>query len=135
MSNLQCPEIDSYDGLLDFMGGKTDKRVCHNTRATHIEDGKDSFIVIVYHSTAIVTYWKDGTFRVTTGGWETPTTKERINKLTPLAIFQHRGDWFHCGGKPFSSGVFYDAEVERAREALRLAENRSNLAANIEGNK
>lgn len=49
-------------------------------------DGKDPVggFGVVLHSTEVVTIYADGTYRVSTGGWDTNTTWDRIRSYCPL---------------------------------------------------
>jgi hypothetical protein len=48
---------------------------------------------IRYHYTDVVTIHPDGTFTLSTGGWETTTTKQRINGYGPARVYSERGVW------------------------------------------
>jgi hypothetical protein len=50
------------------------------------EDGPDAYS-IRYHSTDIVTVRRDGTYTLRTGGWNTVTTKARLNDYSPARIY------------------------------------------------
>jgi hypothetical protein len=66
---------------------------------------------IVHHSTPVVTFHKDGTIEVTTGGWYSSTTKERINdalRKHGYNFFIEKGDWFvkdHSDTYEFTDGM------------------------------
>src|ERR1700722_12560336 len=47
------------------------------------------------HRTDVVTRRSDGLIILTSGGWQTTTTKDRLNTYGPdgVAIFQKRGEW------------------------------------------
>lgn len=79
-----------YQGWIDWMARHPRK---HNIgRNTTVRRDGDA-VVIRYHSTDIVTFRPD---RVdyNTGGWETVTTKGRMNDLGPLHINQEDGTWY-----------------------------------------
>jgi hypothetical protein len=43
------------------------------------------------------------------GGWQTPTTKERFNRFTPVSIWQHQHVWYLTPGPvPFFDGIIVD---------------------------
>lgn len=48
-----------------------------------VEVEYDGHHYFFYHSTAIVIKLADGRYRLSTGGWNTKSTKERINKQLP----------------------------------------------------
>lgn len=66
-------------------------------------------VVIVFHKTIILTIWPSGAVTVDTGGWQTVTTKDRINRFQNLfRVSSDRGEWFVYvrGHKlPFSDGM------------------------------
>ncbi len=47
-----------------------------------------------YHKTDVVMIRPDGTYRINSGGWRTPTTKARMNKVLPCVISQVNGIWY-----------------------------------------
>ena len=69
---------------------KTERPVASNTRLVRINDDT---IALVLHSTAVVTYHRDGTFTIYGGGWNTPTTKRRIGDFSPVRIHSQDGEW------------------------------------------
>jgi hypothetical protein len=64
-----------------------------------------------YHATDVITAYPDGRIILRSGGWMTPTTKERINRyLIPgCQLYQKKGAWYvTMYGKPdvkFSEGI------------------------------
>ena len=55
------------------------------------ERGNDYAIRL--HYTDIITIHQDGTFSLNTGGWETVTTKARLNGYGPSAVYSVDGTW------------------------------------------
>lgn len=55
----------------------------------------DSMTVYFYHQTPVVAE-KNGEYRLTSGGWQTSTTKERINQYTPrgVKVIQRDYEWY-----------------------------------------
>lgn len=83
----------SYQGLDAFLGNKTHKKLAHNTYA---ERRDPSTIVVVLHRTPIVAFARDGMMTLNSGGYQTVTTKARMNQfLTPNGwhLTQKRGKW------------------------------------------
>ena len=59
--------------------------------ASDWDNAGDSSVIeidVVLYDTPIVRYYKDGSFSVDNGGFNTPTTMNRINQFTP--------SWFWC---------------------------------------
>lgn len=91
------------------MIGMRNKKVLKNKRATIIayhDDGID----LIYHNTAVVTYKKDNTIRLNSGGYRSITTKARMNDALGNRgyVFQKNYKWyFHAGGitREFVDGI------------------------------
>jgi len=73
-------------------GDKTTKKMANHTYLTlHC----DQSVSLRLHSTDIITWYADGTIETHTGGWETVTTKDRINSnLDGYNIYTDRGIWY-----------------------------------------
>jgi hypothetical protein len=56
-----------------------------------VERGSDYAVRL--HNTDVVTIHADGTYTLNTGGWETVTTKDRINGYGPARVYSQRGTW------------------------------------------
>ena len=51
-------------------------------------------IVLSLHGNAIAKVNRLGTLRVTTAGWNTPTTKERLNGIPGVSVYTKRGQLY-----------------------------------------
>jgi hypothetical protein len=80
MSNLKLhtPTEATYEGWMAFLDGK-DRKIGHNTYASVMPDA----VAIRYHGTVIVKFYNEGTIVLNSGGWQTSTTKNRMNMLLP----------------------------------------------------
>ncbi len=72
---------------------------CRNRRKlqnnTYLERRDPSSIAIRLHTTDIITLHRDGSFRLDSGGWNTPTTRDRINRYIPRhRVWTERGVMF-----------------------------------------
>jgi hypothetical protein len=64
----------------------------HNTLEHTFADGSTSYQL---HDTEIVRIHPDGSVTLNSGGWQTCTTKDRINNLSPLgSVHQKKGLWY-----------------------------------------
>jgi len=68
-------------------------------RTTKITKGKDGSLAIRYHQTDVVLVAPDGTIVLNTGGWNTNTTKNRMNQASSqfnlgYQVWQENGKWF-----------------------------------------
>lgn len=72
--------VHSWFSADTFLQNSNKKKLAHNTTVERFDDG----IGVRYHSTVIVFYHNDRhTITVNTGGWNTVTTRQRINALLP----------------------------------------------------
>lgn len=96
--------IASYADAAAFMAAHRDRRtdtakLAHNTVVRVVEGnkiGEDGYAIRL-HSTDIVTFYKDGTVKLDSGGYQTVTTKARMNEiLHPMGITveQKGGTWY-----------------------------------------
>ena len=85
--------------------GVTRRKVGNNTYAEILHDGS---IGIMLHSTYVVKIHPDNTYTLQTGGWQTVTTKDRINQYSPVRVYQRKHEWFvKINGRelPFMEGM------------------------------
>lgn len=80
------------------------KKLGNNTYLHKMLDG--SFGVKL-HDTFVVIIHANGNYTLNSGGWETVTTKKRINEYGPVNIYQRQGIWYLSN----SSVEFYDGMV------------------------
>jgi hypothetical protein len=69
----------------------TRRKVGNNTYAEILHDGS---VGIMLHSTYVVTIHADDTYTLRTGGWYTPTTKDRMNQYSAARVYQEKGEWY-----------------------------------------
>tara|TARA_B100001564_G_scaffold149595_1_gene125795 strand:+ start:25 stop:327 length:303 start_codon:yes stop_codon:yes gene_type:complete len=81
---------------------RMDRKVANNTRARILPDGSVAFQL---HSTDVVTIHDDDSATLRTGGWNSPTTKERINRYSPVYVKQINWEWYLSDGTPFYEGM------------------------------
>lgn len=81
------------------------RKVGNNTYAEILSDGS---VGIMLHSTYVVKIHPDNTYTLNSGGWQTLTTKDRINQYSPVRVYQRKYEWFvKINGKeyPFMEGM------------------------------
>lgn len=81
------------------------RKVGNNTYAEILHDNS---VGIMLHSTYVVKIHPDNTYTLQTGGWQTVTTKDRINQYSPVRVYQRNYEWFvKLNGKeyPFMEGM------------------------------
>jgi len=71
-----------------------DRKLTHNT---YRETDSDGHPCVRFHSTIIITQLSLNSYRLNTGGWETSTTKQRLNALlhgTGINVWQEKFVWW-----------------------------------------
>ena len=68
------------------------RKLANNTYA--VCDGE--VLAIRLHQTNILTFYPDGSVRVSSGGWRTVTTKQRLNRFLPgeIYVFSRDRQWW-----------------------------------------
>ena len=84
----------TYSEMLALIRGKNNrsKRKIDNNTTGYIE--YDGSVSIELHSTKVVVLYPNGLVKLQTGGWMTPTTKDRMNRYSPVRVTQRKGDWY-----------------------------------------
>ena len=72
------------------------RKVANNTYL--VRRGED--IAVMLHATDVFTIRREGQITLNSGGWKTPTTKDRINNYLPgnMNIYQEKGQWYITNG-------------------------------------
>jgi hypothetical protein len=81
------------------------RKIGNNTYAEILPDGS---VGIMLHSTYVVKIHADGTYTLNSGGWQTLTTKDRINQYSPRRVYQRNFHWFidiNNKSYPFMDGM------------------------------
>lgn len=73
----------TFAGLDKFLGNKSAKTIGNNTTAER-DGGPFDPILVRLHGHEIASLFPDGTVNVRDAGYQTVTTKERINQFLPL---------------------------------------------------
>lgn len=84
-----------YQSLADYLGEKDKKYIKRSEMKTWVERSGDH-LTIWMNKTAIMEYYPDGSVELKTGGWQTSTTKLRLNEYIPKPwrIYQDKGVWW-----------------------------------------
>lgn len=94
--NLACRFID-YESLDEELGNKSVKKIGYNTVIRRIDDFT---IGVRYHSTDILKVDPTNIVKVNHGGFDTPTTKDRLNQFLNclnVRIYQKNYTWYIVG--------------------------------------
>jgi hypothetical protein len=84
--------------------GTKPKRLANNTLRYTATDGS---IRTRLHGTDIIVQTGD-VYTLSSGGWRTVTTKERLNSFSPARIHASKGVWYAGAGVPFFDGMRVD---------------------------
>ena len=98
----------NYTEANSFLGIKN-KRIIKNKRSTYMRRNDDN-IELIYHNTAVATYYPDNTVSLNSGGYHTLTTRTRMNNALGNRgyIFQKNFKWFFKTDDlqiPFKDGI------------------------------
>lgn len=101
----------------EALRGKRERRIGNNTWLHRLEDGN---VAMLLHDTDIVIWTADG-ISLDSGGWKTPTTKDRMTSILQrvgFTIWQTRGEWalVRLSDRktwPYADGmtVYYDPDI------------------------
>lgn len=110
---------EALDAFLRQRGDYSTRKIAGNTYVRR--DG--TALSVQYHNTIVVTHHADGSVTLNSGGWHTPTTKERINAFCPWSVYQEKRVWYvslpNNPRVPFVDGMCISAKgrVIRAKVA------------------
>ena len=76
-------------------GRNKNQRTIAGIRATLVHRIDENAIALRYQYTDVVTFHRDGTYTLNTGGWYTMTTKDRINTYGPVGVWSENGIWYY----------------------------------------
>ena len=95
----------TYAEMLNLVNGKTNRTERNIGNNTYAEIEYDRSISVSLHGTDVVRFYPNGLVKLNSGGWRTHTTKQRINKYSPVKIFQKNFEWFLNDGTPFEDNM------------------------------
>jgi hypothetical protein len=78
------------------------RKIGNNTYAYIEHDGS---VAIELHGTKVVTIYPNGLYKLNSGGYQTHTTKKRINQYSPVRVYQKNFEWFLSDGTPFEDNI------------------------------
>lgn len=84
----------TYLHAADRLGNRQSRKLGNNT---YLKRRSDTAIAVMLHATDVLTFNADGSTVLDSGGWQTVTTKARINEYGPGGgICQQNGQWYYC---------------------------------------
>jgi hypothetical protein len=93
------------------LGKRSRRKLANNT---YLERRSEGQIAVKLHATDILIFHPDGSTEYQSGGWRTPTTKNRMNEFGPgPRIWSDRGIWQVWNGGEEPIAVYADGMVYR----------------------
>ncbi len=119
-------QLTGFADALTFLDGATSRTLGHNTTVHQVGP---TTIAVRYHATNIVEFHQDGPIFLTTGGWMTSTTKQRLNDIMPGVSVWSEGDSWGIATRRdsarFSDGMWIDQDgTFQTWKAMRWAGRR-----------
>lgn len=112
----------SFEDGLARLKGKKQEKLENNTYLVKVDDDT---LGVKLHNTIVVYIYKSGIYQYDTGGWQTNTTKDRINRYGPASVFSDNGIW-HVGNGIYEDGVRLDSKgnVLTAQRGVKETESK-----------
>jgi hypothetical protein len=95
----------TYAEAVSMVHGKTNRKERKIGNNTYAEIEYDDSVSIRLHGTAVVRFYPNGLVKLNSGGWRTSTTKDRINKYSPVSVYQKNFEWFLRDHTPFEDNM------------------------------
>ena len=117
----------NYQEAREYLEGgrsKTERPLASNTRIRLV----GGYVYIRLHNTDIIILWPNGDYILNSGGWETVTTQERINRFSPGAqvYSDGSGNWeVHTAidSARFEDGMIIPADGSLQQHKKRVYEH------------
>lgn len=79
-----------YSGAFSLLGSKDTYKLKSNTSL----EREDGYIALRFHATSIIKFFPDRSIKIRNGGYQTVTTKDRLNEYLNSAVISTRdGNW------------------------------------------
>lgn len=95
----------NYTEAVNLVHGKTNRKTRKVGNNTYAEIEYDNSVSIRLHGTSVVRFYPNGLVKLNSGGWRTSTTKDRINKYSPVSVYQKNFEWFLRDHTPFEDNI------------------------------
>lgn len=96
-----------------FVGNREARTIGHNTTVHEITYGDVREFSVRLHGNEIIRIHRDGTYTLKDGGWQTVTTKQRLNALGPVPVWQTKFQWYVGGPNPEGTEFYSGIRVDR----------------------
>jgi len=117
--------ISTYQEARALLNGRATKKLANNTYARVLDDGS---VAIALHGTDVVTWEPDGKCILRSGGWNTSTTRDRIQTYGPVRTCQRKGVFYISPMDnwelfPFENGMVIENGVISVPDGCPTKEN------------
>lgn len=92
----------TFNQAMDKLNGKFKCKLENNTYLVMINPNQ---IAVKLHDTYVVVINSNNTYELYNGGFKTTTTKDRINKYSPIKIYQKNHEWYYGNNEVFCNGM------------------------------
>jgi len=96
------------NSISERLGKRESRKVGNNTYLIRLSDDA---IALRLHATNIIVWHADGRIIYDNGGWQTVTTKQRLNHWGPVSVFQRNYEWFVMASVRNPESVRREAEA------------------------
>ena len=120
--------MKDYTTAQEVLNNRTSRKLENNTYLKRIDDNT---IGVLLHGTYVVTYTPKKVI-LNSGGWLTPTTKDRINKYNPMYLTQKNSLWYMPDGSLFYDGItITNGKIDKPRLPEKTEKKTRQLKAKI----
>jgi hypothetical protein len=99
----------NYAEAVSMVHGKTKQKARKIGNNTYAEIESDNSVSVRLHGTAVVRFYPNGLVKLNSGGWRTSTTKNRINKYSPVKVYQKKYEWYLQNGAEFEDNILVNS--------------------------
>jgi len=99
----------NYAEAISMVHGKTKQKARKVGNNTYAEIESDNSVSVRLHGTAVVRFYPNGLVKLNSGGWRTSTTKNRINKYSPVKVYQKKYEWYLQNGAEFEDNILVNS--------------------------
>lgn len=128
---------NDFSSMSQKLRSRESRKIANNT---YLVRRDPETIAVKLHATDVVTYHSDGTVTLRSGGYETVTTKDRLNHFGPdgIRVYSDKRVWYVFSGDdrtPFVDGMRFDPlRMMKTTESLRSsAESSLSAAKRLDG--
>lgn len=119
----------TFSAFHERLGTRQSRKVGNNTYMERLDDGS---IGVRLHQTHVVVAHPDGRIILDSGGWNTPTTRDRITTWSPVRVSQRKGVAYLDDGTRFYDGMVVDddgAVIDRVVDSATETESDAAITA------